>query len=192
MIERAVQGLGVFFFLCFALSLVSGCATEAYVNQKFKVVADATDEKLRAMEEDISENRSRIEDLTSGGGLKPGGNAAAVFVLSEVVHFGFDKWDLSAEAKKKLDHAAAKAKEIKYCMIALEGHTDSMGSTNYNLSLGNRRAQAVYRYLVDRGVKIFEISDLSFGEEKPLQGNKTPQERSKNRRVKVEIYSLTF
>jgi len=192
MIERAVQGLCVFFVLCFALSLFSGCATESYVNQKFKVLADATDEKLRAMEEDISDNRTRIEDLSSGRGLKPGENAAAVFVLSEVVHFRFDKWDLSAEAKKKLDQVAAKAKEIKYCMIALAGHTDSMGSVNYNLSLGNKRAQAVYRYLVDRGVQIYEISDLSFGEEKPLQGNKTPQERSKNRRVKIEVYSLTF
>ena len=70
----------------------------------------------------------------------------------------------------------------------LEGRTDYVGDKNYNVRLGERRIEAVRRYLaIDKGVPIYKIHDISFGSEKPIAENKTKDGREKNRAVTMSV-----
>jgi OOP family OmpA-OmpF porin len=70
------------------------------------------------------------------------------------------------------------------------GHTDSVGTDTYNLKLGMRRAEAVKKYLVSRGVEAGRIYTDTKGEREPVATNKTAEGRSENRRVVVEVYGV--
>jgi outer membrane protein OmpA-like peptidoglycan-associated protein len=73
-------------------------------------------------------------------------------------------------------------------IVVLEGRTDSVGSKDYNVKLGERRIEAVRRYLaVEKGVPVYRIHDISFGAEKPVAENKTRDGREKNRAVTMTI-----
>jgi peptidoglycan-associated lipoprotein len=84
------------------------------------------------------------------------------------VHFDFDRYDLRSEDAKVLDMDAAWLKDNARTLVLVEGHTDERGTNEYNLALGERRAQAVVNYLVGQGVRATRISKISYGEERPL------------------------
>lgn len=71
--------------------------------------------------------------------------------------------------------------------IEIGGHTDNVGEEDYNMDLSNRRAKAVYSYLVGRGVDKDRVSAIGYGEAKPIEKNDTPEGRQKNRRVELTI-----
>jgi len=113
-------------------------------------------------------------------------------VLSDVAgHFEVNKYDLSEEARKKLDDMAAKLKsENANVFLEIQGHTDSSGSEDHNLELGQRRAEAVRQYLnANQGIPLHKMSVISFGESKPTAGNDTRDGRAQNRRVEIRVLS---
>jgi peptidoglycan-associated lipoprotein len=88
--------------------------------------------------------------------------------ILETVYFDFDKADIRADAKTALRNNAAQIKQhSEWGVIVIEGNTDERGSEEYNLALGERRANAVKRYLVDLGVPASRMRTVSFGETKP-------------------------
>jgi len=112
-----------------------------------------------------------------------------VTLSDDSVKFSFDQVELPDEAKARLDELAKKIKSYnKAVYVEVEGHTDNIGSPEYNLSLGERRAEAVKRYLNQSGgIPLHAINVISYGESQPVADNGTPEGRSKNRRVVVKV-----
>ncbi len=84
------------------------------------------------------------------------------------LHFEFDQYDLGTEARRTLEDLAQALKANPAFAIRIEGHADERGTTEYNLALGERRAQAAKDYLVSLGVPADRIETISYGEERPL------------------------
>ena len=98
------------------------------------------------------------------------------------VHFDFDKFALTAEAKTILQKNADWLKKNSK-KIQIEGHCDSRGTIEYNIALGEKRAATVKKYLVALGVKLDRINTISYGEERPLDSADTEAAWAKNRRA---------
>jgi OOP family OmpA-OmpF porin len=101
--------------------------------------------------------------------------------------FDFDKSVLKPEGKAKLDDLTGKLKDITLEVIIAVGHTDSIGTDQYNQRLSVRRAEAVKSYLVSKGVEANRIYTEGKGEKQPVADNKTRDGRAKNRRVEIEV-----
>lgn len=101
--------------------------------------------------------------------------------------FDFDRAVLKPAGKVMLDDLVGKIKAITLEVVIAVGHADSIGTDQYNLKLGARRAAAVKAYLVSKGIDANRIYTESKGEKDPIATNKTAEGRSKNRRVEVEV-----
>jgi OOP family OmpA-OmpF porin len=106
--------------------------------------------------------------------------------ISEKAQFGFDQAVLRVEDKQRLDAAIAQLKtHPETATIQVTGHTDSVGSEEYNRDLSMRRAQAAQEYLVSNGVDQKRIVLSGMGESNPIASNDTADGRAMNRRVEV-------
>ena len=113
-------------------------------------------------------------------------------VVETAVHFGFNKDNLTKEAKEAIDELAASVATTKGYIITVEGATDSIGSSEYNYDLSERRANAVIQYLAaEKSVPAYKIYLIGLGKDKPVDSNKTPDGRAKNRRVDIHLMTNT-
>lgn len=109
-------------------------------------------------------------------------------IVPDKVYFGFDSAVLNADSKKTLDTVAEWLGSKEEIKIILEGHCDERGTREYNLALGQKRAEAVKKYLVSKNVNSNRIKVVSFGKEKPEFLGTGESVWSKNRRaVVVEV-----
>jgi outer membrane protein OmpA-like peptidoglycan-associated protein len=109
---------------------------------------------------------------------------------SATVLFKFDQYRLTDDAKEQLDKLATDAGGNKRFFIAVEGFTDSTGSSEYNEVLSRKRADAVVEYLVAKhDVPVYRIHMVGLGELKPADDAKTREARAHNRRVEVKVFS---
>lgn len=86
---------------------------------------------------------------------------------NNIVYFGFDKYDISPEFQQMLDAHAAFLRNNPSYKVTVEGHADERGTPEYNIALGERRANAAKMYLQGKGVNGEQISIVSYGKEKP-------------------------
>ena len=103
------------------------------------------------------------------------------------VHFDFDKATLKPEAEVVLNEAAALLNKHERVVVEVAGHTDSMGSEEYNQGLSERRANAVQDYLVSKGVRASRMTAKGYGESMPVASNDTDEGRAENRRVELIV-----
>src|SRR5206468_4730773 len=89
----------------------------------------------------------------------------------EDVHFDFDRYSLRPEATRALDEAIATLQQNPDLRLEIEGHTCNIGTAEYNLALGERRATAVRDYLASRGIGADRLRTVSYGEERPKHDN---------------------
>jgi peptidoglycan-associated lipoprotein len=108
-------------------------------------------------------------------------------LMFEDVHFDFDKYNLRPDALQILDRATAALMQNPDVRITIEGHCDSIGTVEYNLALGERRANSVRDYLVNRGIMNQRLRTVSYGEERPIADNNTAQGRAMNRRAALVV-----
>jgi len=101
----------------------------------------------------------------------------------KTVFFPYDKATLSASEKAKLDGNVSWMKKNSSVKLTIEGNCDQRGSNEYNLSLGERRANAVKQMMINEGVAANRLSTVSFGEEKPLVQGDSESAMEKNRRA---------
>ena len=99
------------------------------------------------------------------------------------IHFAFDRYDLTDESKGTLQTLATFLNQAAGASMTIEGHADERGTAEYNLALGEKRAQAVKEYLVSLGVSPGRLTTVSFGEERPLDPGHNELAWSLNRRA---------
>lgn len=112
-----------------------------------------------------------------------------VTFTDEAVHFGFDRRGLSKEAKAALDEFSNTIKAAnKDLYIEIQGHTDSIGTREYNMVLGQARADRTMRYLhTEQGIPLHRMNTFSYGESRPIADNDSRASRAKNRRVTLVV-----
>lgn len=119
------------------------------------------------------------------GGDSDSGNAMGL----ETVHFPYDAFTLDDQAKNTLKANANILKDKSSVKVQIEGHCDQRGGIQYNIALGEKRANAVKRYLNSLGVPNNRMSVISFGKEKPVDRGENEDAYTKNRRANFVITS---
>ena len=114
----------------------------------------------------------------------------AAQALAHVIYFDFDQSTIKPEFRSALNGHAAYLSQNPSARIVLEGHADERGTREYNIALGERRGNAVSRYLVVQGVSIEAIEVVSFGEERPVNSGSESASLSENRRVEVRYVNF--
>jgi outer membrane protein OmpA-like peptidoglycan-associated protein len=156
---------------------LGGCATKAFVRDQVGVV----DTRLNGVE---GTAKDALQRAIAAGKLAEGKFLYSEVLSDDSMKFGVDKSDLSPEAQARLDAFVEKLKtENKNVYVEVQGHTDSTGSKQYNYELGERRAEAVRRYLNQHGVALNRIGTISYGPDAPVAPNDTREGRQANRRV---------
>jgi OOP family OmpA-OmpF porin len=110
-------------------------------------------------------------------------------IILRGVNFDFDKSNIRADARPVLDEAIDTLKEAGDVRVAVEGHTDSVGTDAYNQGLSVRRANSVADYLASGGISRSRMAVEGFGESRPVASNDTDDGRAQNRRVELKVIS---
>ncbi|MGB6001421.1 MAG: OmpA family protein [Thermoanaerobaculia bacterium] len=195
-------------FLCLALALVvSGCASKKYVSTEVGDVETRITERVDGVESQVEANQTRLDQqekdigevsqtaqealdrALAAGKLAEGKFLYETLLTDENVRFDFNQADLTEPAMSELDTFAQRlSTDNANVFIEIQGHTDSTGAEDYNIDLGERRAQATRRYLnMSHGVPLHRMSVISYGESAPIADNGTREGRSLNRRIALVV-----
>lgn len=129
------------------------------------------------------------KDTQANSSPQQASNTATIQAAFDKIYFDFDSSDLSKSARDTLTRSAEiLMKSQKEAKLRIEGNCDELGSAEYNLALGERRAKAAAKYLIALGVKPERLSVMSFGKEKPTVLGADEVARSKNRRDEFIIH----
>ncbi len=149
--------------------------------------------RKKTTEADAGAGGNVVSENTSGGGseridnspmnMSATGSDSGKIDGLQTVHFDYDKSTIPAEEKAKIQGNASWMKKNTSGKMLIEGHCDQRGSTEYNLSLGERRANAVKQMIVSQGVSASRITTVSFGKEKLISEGDSDSEMAKNRRA---------
>ncbi len=169
---------------------VSGCATKDYVKTKVGGVQTQVTEHGAQIGALDKTSREALERATAAGKLAEGKFMYSMVLSDDSVKFPLNAADLSPEAEQRLTEFADKLKgENKNVYLEIQGHTDNVGQPDYNDSLGEKRAEAVRKFLSKQGIALNRMSTISYGEDAPVAGNDTREGRAQNRRVVVMVLS---
>ncbi len=138
-----------FLMLFFVLALVSACASKSNVEVE--------------EEYDVIENQEQANSIN-----KATAEDSEEVSVPDRVYFGFNKYNISNDSAEILNLQAEWLKSDPSIKIIVEGHCDERGTREYNLALGERRANAVKNYLVKKGIKANRIKTISYGKDKPV------------------------
>jgi peptidoglycan-associated lipoprotein len=184
---RVQRSLWVLSIMLFAFSLLSFSACRRGIVKDDELDDLATEQEMReeAMkrldeegitEEELEAARRKVAELSAQEGMN----------LSNV-YFDFDDFSLDQEAKTALAQNAAWLINNPQREIIIEGHCDERGTDEYNIALGERRANSTKRYLIVLGVNGAQLSTISFGEERPANTGHDESAWSQNRRAEFVI-----
>ena len=150
------------FFVLLTLLIFAGCSS------------------LQVTEESIA-NQS-----VAGVSISSKSTATQAVLANAVVYFEYDKFNLTAKSIQALKGVSDLMQRNSKITLSIEGHADERGTREYNLALGQRRAESVADYLISNGIKRNRLSVKSYGEERPLALGSNDSAWSKNRRVELK------
>ena len=129
----------------------------------------------------------RAVDATTVSAVSETQYVAAVAIEEGTIYFEYDKYDLGASAISEIRELANAMKANSSARIRIEGHCDERGTREYNLALGEKRANAVSELLRVNGVASSKITTVSYGEEKPIALGSNEASWTKNRRAEIKV-----
>ncbi len=130
----------------------------------------------------------KCPDSVAGQAIGPDGCPVPLTIDLKGVNFDFDKATLRPEAIVILDEAIAILQKYPQLKVEVAGHTDSVGTEEYNQGLSERRATTVHTYLTDKGVDAARlVGPVGFGELRPIDTNDTSEGRARNRRTELNV-----
>ena len=152
---------------------VAACAT------KPKDEADSSGSGSSSSGDSVSEGT--ITE-TTGSGIVSGSQEDLIVNVGDRVFFGYDSSDLDSDALELLQDQVAWLKQNSEVSVTIEGHCDERGTREYNLALGEKRAQAVKNYLIGLGINPDRVSTISYGKERPAVVGSNDGAWAQNRR----------
>jgi len=197
-----------------AAALLAGCATKDYVNEQIASLNQRMDtqqadtsgkldqsvSQIQGLEGRVSSQEVALDNVSrtaqealdraeAAGKLAQGKFLYETTLSSQVANFSSSGSELSDEMKQALDEFAVKVKaDNKNVFIEIQGHTDSIGTPELNLALGQARAEAVRRYLaMEGGIALHRMSVISYGESAPVANNMYRPGRAETRRVTLVV-----
>lgn len=175
-------------FTIIAILLLAGCASKV-VQTTQPTTSTVTDKPLSGQGDD-AKGRSGIteEELARAERerlLRE--QEARTSALMKDIGFDYDSYTIKPSELPKIEAVAAWLKQNRTVTVALEGHCDERGTIEYNMALGQKRAEAVKNYLSKNGVEASRIKAISFGKEMPVDPGNTEEAWAKNRRVHFKI-----
>lgn len=180
--ETMKRSLCLLVMIIFALSLVSLNACSRRAAKRDRGGEALEEEAMKPLgeegisEQELEEARRKVAELRQRDG-------AAL----ATVYFEFNDFSLSGQAKAILAQNAAWLMNNAQRDVIIEGHCDERGTDEYNIALGERRANSVKRYLISLGVNGAQLSTISFGEERPALQGHTEDSWAKNRRAEFVL-----
>jgi len=178
------------------LLLPAGCGKKV-LSTDGMMDASAADAARRQQEEEarLKAERERQRALQEGqlaggtGGMGAGAGAplGAEQFINEDIFFEFDSSVLSADSQELLRRKADWMREHPMVSVIIEGHCDARGTNEYNLALGERRAQSVKSFIADLGIEGGRMRTVSYGEERPLMTGDSEEAWARNRRAHFEF-----
>ncbi|MDJ0942517.1 MAG: peptidoglycan-associated lipoprotein Pal [Kiloniellales bacterium] len=119
--------------------------------------------------------------------VQPGSQEDLIDKVGDRVFFDFDKYDLKPEGRSTVEALAAWLNSFPAVTLTLEGHADERGTREYNLALGERRANAVKDYLIALGINAGRLTTISYGEERPAVPGSYEEAWAQNRRSQFVV-----
>lgn len=158
--------------------------TVSCAQQEVKDTAEETvTEPEKAPEETATPATKEVEPTTDTSAEERAILAARNLFLSEDIYFEFDKSTLDSMAQDILSRKADWMRDNSDVVVSVEGHCDERGTNEYNLALGEKRAESVKSFLVDLGIEAYRVSTVSYGEENPVDTGHYEEAWAKNRRA---------
>jgi OOP family OmpA-OmpF porin len=131
----------------------------------------------------VTDDRDQCPGTPRGVAVDANGCPQKGSITLEGVTFDYNSAQLTAGSSTALDSIADGLKKYPRLKVELQGHTDNKGPDAYNLSLSQKRADAVREYLLDKGIPSTQIAAKGYGEGQPIADNGTEDGRARNRRV---------
>lgn len=175
-----------------AATMLGGCATKSFVREQVSALEQRQNTQITALGQRVDTADQTANDALSraeaAGKLAQGKFDYSVVLSDEQTKFASDMSNLSPEAKTILADLAKKLiAQNENVYLEIQGYTDSAGSADYNLRLGQARADAAMRFLHEQGIAANRMATISFGEAHPMAPNTTAQGRAANRRITIVV-----
>ena len=136
--------------------------------------------------------KKNVEEVAAPAAPAVSTKAISKKLTKNVVYFDFNKYDIKAEYRDMLQGMADTLKQYPSIVVLIAGNCDERGTEEYNQALGERRAQAVYDYMIRLGVPAEQLDIISFGEDRPAVKGSNEEAWAKNRRDNFTIMAYYF
>jgi len=166
---------------CAKKTVKDDTAMQQQAEEKARVKAQEAEQTRQRQEE--TERQRRIEEERVREEARRKLMAAKSRFLNEHIHFEFDRDSLLPEAQEILKWKAQWLRKNSNVYVTIEGHCDDRGTNEYNLALGDRRANSAKSFLMDLGIAESRLTTISYGEERPIDPRKNEEAWAKNRRA---------
>ena len=173
------RGLLMTAVMASALLPLAACSTDKDKDVDTVQVSDGTGTGLMDGTQTYGES--------ANDGIPPGSQQDLVVNVGDRVFFGYDRYDVSPEGQQVLEKQAEWLKIHANNNVTIKGHADERGTREYNLALGDRRANAIKNYLIALGVPATRINTISYGKEQPAVMGSNEDAWAQNRRGVTEV-----
>ena len=132
-----------------------------------KDTADSSGSGSTSTSSDVSSGSSDESSSSESTSIEPGSQEDLIVNVGDRVFFNYDSSELDSDAQELLQDQVAWLKQYSNVSVIIEGHCDERGTREYNLALGEKRAQSVKNYLINLGISADRVSTISYGKERP-------------------------
>ena len=147
-----------------------------------KDTADSSGSGSTSTSSDVSSSGETETESTESVSIEPGSQEDLIVNVGDRVFFNYDSAELDTDAQELLQDQVAWLKQYSNVSVIIEGHCDERGTREYNLALGEKRAQSVKNYLINLGISADRVSTISYGKERPAVVGSNDGAWAQNRR----------